>query len=211
MFLPVSLPVRELSSQSNIGYDGKRLRVTKRCFRAAMLGPASAGVGVRVPRLFGHGPISSLNGGQLDQEPQDYAVDGLLKTVLEFDVGKILLHVKDWLEKRQDLATTPSYCPRPSSTCSIKTWNSSLQHSASSMSRCSETLRPKIFRRATSPRSKRTSHDENSNNFSVQGYCLAGGAVGNVTFSIMFLMFIFFIYLCTHFDFIVQFKISAIF
>ena len=95
----MSRPGRELNSQSNIGFDGKRLRVTTRCVRPAMLGPASAGVGVRVPRLFGHGPISSLDGGQLAQAPQDYAVDGVTKTVLEFDVAKILLHVKDRLEK----------------------------------------------------------------------------------------------------------------
>lgn len=97
MFLPVSLPVRELSSQSNIGFDGKRLRVTTRCFRAAMLGPASAGVGVRVPRLFGHGPISSLDGGQLAQVPIEQEKDGMLESVLEFDVSKILLQAKDIL------------------------------------------------------------------------------------------------------------------
>lgn len=46
MLLPVRLPVRELNSQPNIGFDGKRLRVTTRCFRLVMFGPASAGIGV---------------------------------------------------------------------------------------------------------------------------------------------------------------------
>jgi hypothetical protein len=77
--------------------DGKRLRVTTRCFRPVMLGPASAGVGVRVPRLFGHGPISSLDGGQLAQAPIEQEKDGMLESVLEFDVSKILLQAKDIL------------------------------------------------------------------------------------------------------------------
>ena len=104
MFLAVSFPVRKLSSQPNVGFDGKRLRVTTRCFRPVILDPASAGGDFIVRDASGRGGVTVyLDGGQLAQKPQDYAVDGVLKTVLEFDVAKILLHVKDRLEKAPGL------------------------------------------------------------------------------------------------------------
>jgi len=62
--------------------------------------PVAAGVGVIVRDASGTGGVTvDLDGGQLAAEPLDYAVDGVLKTALEFDVAKILLHVKDRLEK----------------------------------------------------------------------------------------------------------------
>jgi hypothetical protein len=61
-------------------------------------------VGIIVRDASGMGGVTvDLDGGQLAQKPQDYAVDGVQKTVLEFDVAKILLHVKDRLEKAPGL------------------------------------------------------------------------------------------------------------
>jgi hypothetical protein len=79
---------------------GNRLQVTTNCVSGAILGPVAAGVGVIVRDASGTGGVTvDLDGGQLAHEPQDYAVDGVLKTVLEFDVAKILLLVKGRLEK----------------------------------------------------------------------------------------------------------------
>jgi hypothetical protein len=79
---------------------GNRLQVATSCVSGAILGPVAAGVGVIVRDASGTGGVTvDLDGGQLAREPQDYAVDGVQKTVLEFDVAKILLHVKDRLEK----------------------------------------------------------------------------------------------------------------
>ena len=89
MFLPVSRPGRELNSQPNIGFDGKRLRVTTRCVRPAMFGLASASIGVSRNATF------SLDGGQLAREPEELEKDGMLECVLEFDIVKILLQAKD--------------------------------------------------------------------------------------------------------------------
>ncbi|SFK30971.1 hypothetical protein SAMN04488082_1208 [Desulfomicrobium apsheronum] len=97
MPLPADISTRRISPQISVDVVGKRLRVTTRCFRPAMLGPASAGIGVRVPRLFGHGPSNSLDGGQLAQAPIEQEKDGMLESVLEFDVSKILLQTKDIL------------------------------------------------------------------------------------------------------------------
>lgn len=85
------------SPQISVDVVGKRLRVTTRCARLAMLGPASAGVGVCVPGLFGDGPIRNLDGGQLAREPVEQKRNGMLESVLEFDVSKILLQAKDVL------------------------------------------------------------------------------------------------------------------
>jgi hypothetical protein len=96
----LSLDYGQLSRRPELRVDvvkGKRLRVTTRCVRMAMLGPASAGVGVCVPRLFGHGPISNLTGGQLAQEPVEQEKDSMMESILEFDVAKILLQAKDIL------------------------------------------------------------------------------------------------------------------
>jgi hypothetical protein len=79
---------------------GNRLQVTTSCVSGAIFGPVAAGVGVIVRDASGTGGVTvDLDGGQLAREPQDYALDGVLKTVLEFDVAKILLLVKDRLEK----------------------------------------------------------------------------------------------------------------
>jgi hypothetical protein len=81
---------------------GNRLQMTTSCISGAILGPVAAGVGVGVVvrDASGTGGVTvDLDGGQLAGEPQDYAVDGVVKTVLEFDVAKILLHMKDRLEK----------------------------------------------------------------------------------------------------------------
>jgi hypothetical protein len=73
MFLSVSLPVREFSPQLSVEVvAGKRLRVTTRCVRPAMLGPASAGVGVSRNGTF------SLNGGQLAREPEEQERGGIV-------------------------------------------------------------------------------------------------------------------------------------
>jgi hypothetical protein len=81
MFLSVSLPVREFSPQLSVEVvAGKRLRVTTRCVRPAMLGPASAGVGVSRNGTF------SLNGGQLAREPEEQERGGMMECVLEFDM-----------------------------------------------------------------------------------------------------------------------------
>jgi hypothetical protein len=62
--------------------------------------PVAVGVGVIVRNASETcGMTVDLDGGQLAAEPQDYAVDGVQKTILEFDVAKILLLVKDRLEK----------------------------------------------------------------------------------------------------------------
>jgi hypothetical protein len=83
---------------------GNRLQVITSCISGAILGPVAAGVGVIVRDASGTGGVNvDLDGGQLAREPQDFAVDGVLKTVLEFDVAKILLHVKDRLEKAPGL------------------------------------------------------------------------------------------------------------
>ncbi len=89
--------VELFSPQISVDVAGKRLRVTTRCARLAMLGPASAGVGVCVPGLFGDGPIRNLDGGQLAREPVEQERNGMLESVLEFDVSKILLQAKDVL------------------------------------------------------------------------------------------------------------------
>ncbi|MBE1426001.1 hypothetical protein H4684_002660 [Desulfomicrobium macestii] len=79
---------------------GNRLQVVTSCISGAILGPVAAGVGVIVRNASGTGGVTvDLDGGQLAREPQDYTVDGIQKTVLEFDVAKILLLVKDRLEK----------------------------------------------------------------------------------------------------------------
>lgn len=77
------------SPQISVDVVGKRLRVTTRCIRLAMLGPASAGVGVSRNGTF------SLDGGQLAREPEEQERDGMLECVLEFDIIKILLQAKD--------------------------------------------------------------------------------------------------------------------
>jgi hypothetical protein len=83
---------------------GNRLLVTTNCVSGAIFGPVAAGVGIIVRDASGTGGVTvDLDGGQLAREPQDFAVDGVLKTVLEFDVAKILLHVKDRLEKAPGL------------------------------------------------------------------------------------------------------------
>jgi hypothetical protein len=83
---------------------GNRLQVTTSCISGAILGPVAAGVGIIVRDASGMGGETiDLDGGQLARGPQDYAVDGVQKTVLEFDVAKILLHVKDRLEKAPGL------------------------------------------------------------------------------------------------------------
>jgi hypothetical protein len=83
---------------------GNRLQVTTSCISGAILGPVTAGVGIIVRDASGKGGETiDLDGGQLARGPQDYAVDGVQKTVLEFDVAKILLHVKDRLEKAPGL------------------------------------------------------------------------------------------------------------
>ena len=85
------------SPQISVDLAGKRLRVTTRCVRLAMLGPASAGVGVSVPGLLGHGPISDLDGGQLAREPVELEKNGMLESVLEFDVSKLIMQAKNIL------------------------------------------------------------------------------------------------------------------
>ena len=83
---------------------GNRLQVITSCISGAILGPVAAGVGIIVRDASGAGGVTvDLDGGQLAREPQDYALDGVQKTVLEFDVAKILLHVKDRLEKTPGL------------------------------------------------------------------------------------------------------------
>jgi hypothetical protein len=77
------------SPQISVDVAGKRLRVTTRCVRPAMLGPASAGVGVSRNGTF------SLDGEQLAREPEEQEKDGMLECVLEFDIVKILLQAKD--------------------------------------------------------------------------------------------------------------------
>ncbi|SFM12035.1 hypothetical protein SAMN05421830_11521 [Desulfomicrobium norvegicum] len=81
--------VELFSPQISVDVVGKRLRVTTRCVRLAMLGPASAGVGVIRNGTF------SLDGGQLAREPEEQEKDGMLECVLEFDMVKILLQAKD--------------------------------------------------------------------------------------------------------------------
>jgi hypothetical protein len=77
------------SPQISVNVAGKRLRVTTRCVRPAMLGPASAGVGASRSGTF------SLDGEQLAREPEEQEKDGMLECVLEFDMIKILLQAKD--------------------------------------------------------------------------------------------------------------------
>ena len=91
---------------------GNRLQVTTSCVSGSILGPVAAGVGVIVRDASGSGGVTvDLDGRQLAREPQDYAVDGVLKTVLEFDVAKILLHVKDRLEKTPGIGDYSTVLP----------------------------------------------------------------------------------------------------